>query len=160
LNEWRTSEQDDGKQTRLCFDLARSGALTRAPKQYPKCMDNPPNADPALHRLLNRQLARPSEQEAMLTEDLDTYPLPDGDLSAAELAFQHVHFDFGDKPLLVLSGTNEQGDLPPRSGEKSSSPCWQTMQRLPRMPLKAGRSSSTAARNTSRPIILTRSCTR
>jgi pimeloyl-ACP methyl ester carboxylesterase len=113
LSEWRTSEQDDVKQTRLCFDLARSGALARAPEQYPKCMDDPPNADPVLHRLLDTQLARPSEQEAMLTEDLDTYPLPAGDLSVAELAFQHVCFDFGDKPLLVLSGTNEQGGLPP-----------------------------------------------
>jgi pimeloyl-ACP methyl ester carboxylesterase len=111
-NEWRADEQNDVKQARLCFDLAQSGMLTRAPEHYPNCMDDPPNADPELHRVLNAQLARPSEQKAILTEDLDTYPLPNGDVSAAELAFQHVHFDFGNKPLLVLSGANEQGGLP------------------------------------------------
>lgn len=113
LNEWRASDQSDIKQARLCFTLAQSGALARTPARYPKCMDNPPNADPALHRLLNTQLARPAEQEAIFTEDLDTSPTPNGGLSKAELTYQHVHFDFGDKPLIVLSGTNEQSGFPP-----------------------------------------------
>jgi len=113
LNKWRANDESDLKQARLCFTLAQSGALARTPARYAKCMDDPPNADSALHRLLNTQLARASEQEAILTEDLNTDPAPDGGLSKAELTFQHVHFDFGDKPLIVLSGTNEQDDLPP-----------------------------------------------
>ncbi|MBE1162518.1 alpha/beta hydrolase [Dyella acidiphila] len=112
LDNWRKSDQDDIKQARLCLTLAQGGELARYPTRYPKCMDDPPNADPALHRLLNAQLARPSEQEAMLTEDLDTGPAPDGGLSEAELAFQDLHFDFGDKPFVVLSGTGELGALP------------------------------------------------
>jgi pimeloyl-ACP methyl ester carboxylesterase len=113
LNRWRASDRDDIKQARLCFTLAQKGALARAPARYPNCLDDPPNAVPALHRLLNRQLARASEEGAILTEDLDTYPPTNGGLSNAELAFQKVHFSFGDKPLVVLSGAKEQSDLPP-----------------------------------------------
>lgn len=113
LNQWRASAQDDIQQARLCLDLAKHGALARSPERYPKCMDDPPNPDRGLHRVLDAQLSRTSEQEAMLTEDLDTNPLPNRDVSAAEVAFQQVHFDFGDKPLIVMSGTNEQRDLPP-----------------------------------------------
>ncbi|MFC3654097.1 alpha/beta hydrolase [Dyella humi] len=118
LNKWRAGDQSDMNQARLCFSLAQSGDLARTPARYPKCMDDPPNADPVLHRLLNAQLARPSEQEAILTEDLDTNPAPDGGLSKAELAFQRVHFDFGDKPLIVLSGIDELGMLPPQERTK------------------------------------------
>lgn len=113
LKGWRANSQSELDQARLCVALAQRGDLARNPMRYPNCMDDPPNVDPGLHRLLNAQLARPSEQEAMLTEDLDTDPAPDGGLSKAELAFQRIHFDFGDKPLIVLSGTNEQGALPP-----------------------------------------------
>ena len=118
LNQWRADDQSDIDQARLCLTLAQRGDLARTPARYPKCMDDPPNADPALHRLLNAQLARASEEEAMLTEDLDMDPAPDGGLSKAELAFQHIHFDFGDKPLIVVSGTNEQETLPPQERAK------------------------------------------
>ncbi|MBD8900178.1 alpha/beta hydrolase [Rhodanobacter sp. DHG33] len=120
LDGWRKGNQDDIKQARLCFDLAQHGELARDPVHNPKCLDDPSNADPALHRLLNAQLARPSEQEAMLTEDLDTYPAPDGGLSKAEVAFQRMHFSFGDKPLVVLSGTSELGALPTKERVKVS----------------------------------------
>jgi hypothetical protein len=56
---------------------------------------------------------------AILTEDLDAYPAPGGGLSKAEIAFQHLHFDFGDKPFRVLGGTNELGVLPPLERAKS-----------------------------------------
>jgi pimeloyl-ACP methyl ester carboxylesterase len=112
LKKWRASDQADIKQARRCFALAKKGALMRAPTRYPNCMDDPPNADLALHRLLNTQLAKPSEQEALLTELLDTYPQSDGGLSNAELTLQHAHFHFDDKPLIVLSSTNEQRGMP------------------------------------------------
>jgi pimeloyl-ACP methyl ester carboxylesterase len=118
LKEWRTSDQADIEQARRCSALAKAGALARAPKQYPNCTDDPHNADSALHRLLNTQLARPSEQEALLTETLDTSPRADGGLSNAELTLQNARFNFGDKPLIVLSGTNEQGGLPPAQRKK------------------------------------------
>jgi pimeloyl-ACP methyl ester carboxylesterase len=113
LKAWRASDQADIEQARRCLALARKGALARAPMRYPMCMDDPPNADPALHQLLNAQLARPSDQEALLTEIVDTYPQADGGLANAELTLQHAGFNFGDKPLIVLSGTDEQGGLPP-----------------------------------------------
>ncbi|MEW9571990.1 alpha/beta hydrolase [Rhodanobacter sp. Si-c] len=113
LDQWRAGTRNEIRQARTCLVLAKSGALARTPGRYPDCMDDPPNADPALHRLLNAQLARPSEQEAVMTETLDTDPSPGRDLSNAELAFQRLHFDFGDKPIVVLSGTNELGALPP-----------------------------------------------
>lgn len=112
LNQWRAGTRNEIGQARTCLALAQSGALMRAPARYPDCMDNPPNADPTLHRLLNAQLARPSEQEAIITETLDTDPPSNRGLSNAELAFQRLHFDFGNKPIIVLSGTNELGDLP------------------------------------------------
>lgn len=113
LKRWRTSDQADIKQARLCLALAGKGALKRAPSRFSKCMDDPPNADIAIHRLLNIQLARPSEQEALLAELVDTYPEQDGGLSNAELTLQRANFTFGDKPLIVLSATNEQSALPP-----------------------------------------------
>lgn len=112
LDQWRAGTRNEIGQARTCVALAQSGALNKAPARYPDCMDNPPNADPVLHRLLDAQLARPSEQEAISTETQDTDPPPDRDLSDAELAFQRFHFDFGDKPIIVLSGTNELGGLP------------------------------------------------
>jgi len=118
LNQWRAGIRSDIRQVRTCHALAKSGALARMPERYPDCMDNPPNADSALHRLLNAQLARPSEQETVMTERLDTDPSPGRDLSNAELAFQHLHFDFGDKPIVVLSGTIELGALPPSQQAK------------------------------------------
>ena len=75
-------------------------------------MDDPANPDVVLHRLFNTQLARPSEQAALLTELIDTYPGADGRLPNAELTLQRAHFDLGDKPLSVLSGTHEQDALP------------------------------------------------
>lgn len=113
LDQWRAGTRSEIRQARTCFALAQRGALARTPGHYPDCMDNPPNADPALHRLLDTQLARPSEQEAIMTETLDTDPPAGRGLSNAELAFQRLHFGFGDKPIVVLSGTNELGALPP-----------------------------------------------
>ena len=113
LKEWRTSNLADIKQARHCLVLAKQGALASALARYPKCMDNPPNPDVVLHRRLDKQLARPSEQEALLTEMIDTYPKADGGLANAELTLRDAHFDFCDKPLIVLSGTNEQDELPP-----------------------------------------------
>jgi pimeloyl-ACP methyl ester carboxylesterase len=118
LKEWRASDKADVEQARHCLALAQKGALARASARYPDCMDDPPNADPALHRLLNAQLARPSDQEALLTEIFDTRPQADGGLSNAELTLQRAHFDFGDKPVIVLSGTNDQGGLPPAQRKK------------------------------------------
>lgn len=118
LDQWRAGTRSEIGQARTCLALAQGGALARAPARYPDCMDNPPNADPALHRLLDAQLARPSEQEAISTETQDTDPPPNRDLSDAELAFQRLHFDFGDKPIIVLSGTDELGGLPPSQRAK------------------------------------------
>jgi pimeloyl-ACP methyl ester carboxylesterase len=112
LKKWRASDQADIEQVRRCVALARSGALTQNTKGHPACLDDPPNRDASLHRVLNEQMSRPSEQEAYLSETVDTYPQPDGGLPNAELVIQRVTFDFKDKPFIVMSGTNELGALP------------------------------------------------
>ena len=112
LKAWRDSDQQDVREVRHCVELAERGELSRVGHRDAQCMDDPPNADPALHRLLDAQLATPSQQRALLSETVDTFPAPDGGLSNAEIAVQSVPFDFKDKPFIVISGTNEQGGLP------------------------------------------------
>lgn len=112
LKAWRDSDGKDVADARRCYALAERGELSRSPARYPTCMDAPPNADPALHALLNRQLARPSQQKAQMIETIDLHPKPDGGLSDGEQVVQRVPFDFGNKPFIVLSGTHEQGGLP------------------------------------------------
>lgn len=123
VQDWRTSNQQDVTQGRLCLKLAQSGVLASTPDRYPNCMDSPPNANVTLHRLLNTQLARPTEQSALFTELLDTHPPADGGLSKAELALQQAQFEFGDKPFIVLSGTDETYGLPSRQRKK----VWQAL---------------------------------
>ncbi|WP_430390927.1 alpha/beta fold hydrolase [Dyella sp. 20L07] len=112
LDQWRAINRNSLKEAQKCLDLAHSGSLARTPSRYPNCLDDPTNPDHTLHRLLNAQLARATEQEAIFSEDWDTSSVPNGGLSNAELACQRVHFDLGDKPLIVLSGTHEQDGLP------------------------------------------------
>lgn len=112
LDQWRAINRNSLSEAQKCLDLAHSGALARSPSHYPNCLDDPANPDHTLHRVLNAQLARATEQEAIFTEDWDTSSVPNGGLSGAELAYQRAHFDFGDKPLIVLSGTHEQDGLP------------------------------------------------
>lgn len=112
LDQWRAINRDSLNEARKCLTLAQNGALTKTPSRYPNCLDDSTNPDHTLHRVLNAQLARATEEEAIFTQDWDTSSVPNGGLSNAELAYQHLHFDFGDKPLIVMSGTNEQGGLP------------------------------------------------
>ncbi|WP_158545092.1 alpha/beta fold hydrolase [Dyella monticola] len=112
LTTWRSDEQRDIAQARDCLTLARRGALIAKPSQYATCLDDPPHHDAALHHLLDTQLSRPTEQSAIYTQDVDTTPAANNTLSPAEKVFQATHFDFGDKPFVILSGTNEQSGLP------------------------------------------------
>ena len=111
--DWYASDQNDIKQARQCLALAKKGLLTKPEYKNSPCLDNPPNADKAFHQVLNEELARPQEQEALLSATLDTYPPADHGLSPAEMALQHANLNFGSKPLIVLSaGKDDQGDLP------------------------------------------------
>jgi pimeloyl-ACP methyl ester carboxylesterase len=113
---WYASDNKDIAHARACVELADKRLLVRPDHQMSTCLDNPSSADPARHRELNRQLAHSSEQKALLSALIDTYPAPDQGMSAAELALQNAHPDFGDTPLIVLTaGEDEQTDLPQKT---------------------------------------------
>ncbi|MET0331057.1 MAG: hypothetical protein ABW154_06470 [Dyella sp.] len=111
--DWYASDNRDIAQARTCLALANKGWLLRPTYRKSPCLDNPPSPDPARHTVLDEQLARPSEQEALLSALLDTYPTPDHGMSGSERALQHANPDFGNMPLIVLTaGKDEQTGLP------------------------------------------------
>jgi pimeloyl-ACP methyl ester carboxylesterase len=120
LRKWLASDQRDIAAARRCLALARSGSLAHAPARYRTCLDDPPNASTTLHNVLNAQMARPSQQEAMLMETLDTYPPATGGLSNAEQVAQRAKFDFHNMPLVVVTATHEQAadGIPLKQGVK------------------------------------------
>jgi len=111
--EWYSSDARDISDARKCVELAKAGALARPEARKSSCLDNPPNPDTARHEILNEQLARASEQEALFSAMVDAYPAPDHGISSAELALKAANPDFGDMPLIVLTaGKDEQTALP------------------------------------------------
>lgn len=114
--DWYASDNRDIANARRCLKLAQAGALARPDAEKSPCLDNPASPDKARHQVLNEQLARPSEQKALLTAMIDTYPAPDRGMSASELALQEANPDFGNMPLIVLTeGEDEQTNLPHRT---------------------------------------------
>jgi len=111
--QWYASDDQDVEQARACLDMANKGWLVQPKYRKSSCLDNPPSPDPARHKVLNEQLARPSEQQVLLSAMLDTYPAPDHGMSGGELALQRANPDFGTMPLVVLTaGKDEQTSLP------------------------------------------------
>lgn len=112
-DDWYASDNRDIAGARKCAELAKAGALARPEAQTSSCLDNPASPDSARHKILNEQLARGSEEEALLSAMIDTYPAPDHGMSPAELALQTANPDFGNMPLIVLTaGKDEQTALP------------------------------------------------
>ncbi|QWT19122.1 alpha/beta hydrolase [Bacillus sp. NP157] len=111
---WYASDDRDVENARHCLEEARAGRLTQpSAKDEASCLDSPPSPDAGRHAVLNAQLARPTEQEALLTAMLDTYPTKEHGMSGGELALQQANPGFGDMPLIVLSaGLSEQTALP------------------------------------------------
>ncbi|WP_165418451.1 alpha/beta fold hydrolase [Dyella amyloliquefaciens] len=110
---WYASDNRDIADARKCLELARTGVLARPEGKTSSCLDNPASPDNARHKILNEQLARASEQSALLSALVDTYPAPDHGMSAAELALQKANSNFGMTPLVVLTaGKDEQTALP------------------------------------------------
>jgi pimeloyl-ACP methyl ester carboxylesterase len=109
---WYAEDTDDIAEAKKCVVLAREGKLSQPANQHSTCLDNPPDDDPVIHRLLNAQLAGTAEQAALLSELLDTHAATANELSAMEAALRHAHFTFGAKPLIVLTATNQFMGLP------------------------------------------------
>jgi pimeloyl-ACP methyl ester carboxylesterase len=110
---WRNEDLADVRQLKHCLALANKGVLSNPAWRKSACLDNPPDADPLLHTVLNHQLARPSVQSALLSETRDIVPGSSSDgLSPAEHALRDRHFQFGDKPLIVLTAVDSLGNLP------------------------------------------------
>ncbi len=61
-----------------CVVLARAGKLTGDERRPSKCLDDPPNPDPAIHQALDRQYATPAYQEANLSEFQSSFATTDG----------------------------------------------------------------------------------
>lgn len=121
---WYASDEDDIKQARQCLALAEQGLLTTLRYQHSPCLDNPPNADRAFHLVLDKQLSRPQEQEALLSATLDTYPPADRGLSSAEVALQRANFRFGSKPLIVLTAGKDDMQTLPVAKRKAIMKAW------------------------------------
>jgi pimeloyl-ACP methyl ester carboxylesterase len=109
---WYAEDADDFAEAKKCVALAREGKLSQPANQHSTCLDNPPDDDPVIHRLLNAQLARAAEQAALLSELLDTHAATANGLSAMEAALQNAHFTFGAKPLIVLTAADQFMGLP------------------------------------------------
>lgn len=110
---WYASDNRDIADARKCVELAQSGALAKPESKTSTCLDNPASPDIARHKILNEQLARASEQNALLSALVDTYPTPDHGMSPAELVLQKANPSFGMMPLVVLTaGKDEQTALP------------------------------------------------
>lgn len=110
---WRADDLADIALSRKCLGLAARGLIQEpVTKTALPCLDDPPDADAALHRQLNRELATAGRQAAMLSEERDSYPLrPDG-LSSAEAALRRTRFGFQSKPLIVLTAGDMFNDMP------------------------------------------------
>jgi pimeloyl-ACP methyl ester carboxylesterase len=108
LKAWLADDQQDIAQARKCLTLAQSGALRRQPQMHHGCLDDPANPDPVLHRVLDAQMARPSEAAANLSQMLDTYPPIEGGMSPAEKLAIQMPLKMGNKPLIVLDASHEQ----------------------------------------------------
>jgi pimeloyl-ACP methyl ester carboxylesterase len=111
---WRDEDRADIRQLMQCVALAKKGALSEQALRKSPCLDNPPDADPLLHNVMNHQLALPRVQSALLSETRDTIPGSssiDG-VSAAEKALRDSRFQFGDKPLIVLTAADSHADQP------------------------------------------------
>ena len=115
-DDWYASDDRDVAQARTCLDVANKGWLVQPKYRKSPCLDNPPSPDPARHKVLNEQLARPNEQQVLLSALLDTYPAPDHGMSGSELDLLRANPDFGSMPLIVLTaGKDEQTGLPKRT---------------------------------------------
>jgi pimeloyl-ACP methyl ester carboxylesterase len=117
---WYASDERDVETARRCLDKAKAGQLAHPSREdEASCLDSSPNPDAGRHVVLNAQLARPTEQEALLTAMLDTYPTKEHGMSGGEIALQRANPNFGDTPLIVLTaGLSEQTDLPIATQEK------------------------------------------
>ena len=87
---------------KLCLDLARRHDVTAMRNARPACLDDPPNSDPVLHYLLDRQYASDSFYEANYSEIRDEFPV-EGDFSVDDRELSSQAQNFGNMPLVVLT---------------------------------------------------------
>jgi pimeloyl-ACP methyl ester carboxylesterase len=99
---WYASDSRDLADARKCLELAQAGILSRPEARMSTCLDNPASPDKARHKVLNEQLARPSEQKALLTAWSIPIRHP---IAACRLPNWHAKAnpDFGSMPLIVLT---------------------------------------------------------
>lgn len=91
---------------RACADLARKGALavptTKAAKDCVSTGDSPDKLDDTLREALTAQYKQPKDFETQISEYRSF--TPQGDHSSADqMEVEAAKFNFGDKPLIVLT---------------------------------------------------------
>ncbi len=89
-----------------CIALARSGRLSAPAEAKSDCLDNPPDADPDLHREKNRELETATYETALSSEyHAATFVNPDG-LTLDDAESKHASASLGSIPLVILTRGN------------------------------------------------------
>ena len=88
--------------TKRCLDLARKHNLPAMRVAEPPCLDDPPNPNPDLHRILDREDAMASFYEANYSEFRSEFPFQ-GDLSVDDRELGPGAPHLGSIPLVVLT---------------------------------------------------------
>jgi len=94
-----------------CLELAKSGDLAKPENQQSTCLNNPPNPDPMIHRMLNEVEMKASFFEAYLSEFQNTFVTTNGS-TVNDREVPRVAQEFGSMPLVVLTASRHRASWP------------------------------------------------
>lgn len=100
--EAMAGQRDAVRGTEHCLELARQHDVSAMRANRPSCLDDPPNPDPILHQVLDRQEATLSYYEANHSEFASEFPV-DGNFSVDDQELGTGNPHLGSMPLVVLS---------------------------------------------------------
>jgi pimeloyl-ACP methyl ester carboxylesterase len=92
---------------RQCAALAKAGILAQSQSSSSPCLDNPPNPDPRLHRVLNEIQSKPPYTDALLSEFQSTFQMTGATtINDREVPLQPG--ELGHLPLIVLTASEHK----------------------------------------------------
>lgn len=116
--EGAANRQQELRNKDHCLEWAKTGMLlSPTEQQIQTCLDYPPHADEVLHRVLNSQYSRLSEQEALSSEWRNLWPSRMGEEGRDSAEALKYGNDFGRIPLVLIVGEVEQGLRALRPGD-------------------------------------------
>ena len=101
-SEGMAGQRDAVRGTERCLNLAKKHDVAAMQTAHPSCLDDPPNADPTLHRIIDQQEATSAYYEANASEFRSEFPI-EGDLSVDDRELGSSGAAFGAMPLVVLT---------------------------------------------------------